>query len=63
MDARTRAIVLWIWVVVATFGGIGLVLFTEPPLPIIGVLAIILGLISLMPALYYTLEPSEEAAA
>lgn len=56
MELGRRAIVLWLWVVVATVGGITLVLGGPEPLPIAGVLAIILGLISLMPALMYTLE-------
>jgi hypothetical protein len=58
MQLNRNAILLWIWVVIATVGGIALVLLSKGLLPIVGVLGIILGLISLMPALMYTLEPA-----
>jgi len=62
MQLNRNAIVLWLWVLIATVGGIALIILGEEPLPIVGVLGIILGLISLMPALMYTLEEEDTAA-
>lgn len=61
MKLGRRAIVLWVWVLVATAGGVGLIMLGQRLLSMIGVVAIILGLISLMPALMYTLEDGEES--
>jgi type III secretory pathway component EscV len=62
MKLGRRAIVAWLWVLVAVVGGIAIVLTSEAMLlSIVGILAIILGLISLMPALLFTLEDEEES--
>jgi len=64
MKLGRRAIGAWLWVLVAVVGGIGIVLVSEEMLlSIVGILAIILGLISLMPALMFTLEDEDERAA
>lgn len=51
MDQRTLRIILPIWVVVANALGVAFVIVGPPPLPIIGVLLIIVGLMSLMLAM------------
>lgn len=64
MKLGRRAIVAWLWVLVAVAGGIALVLTGDSVvITTAGVIAIILGLISLMPALLFTLEEEVEAAA
>lgn len=56
MELTRNALAFVILAVVATVGGVALVLGGPEPLPIVGVLAIIVGLISLMPGLYFALE-------
>jgi hypothetical protein len=56
MELNRNAIALWALSIVATIGGIALIILGPAPLPIVGVLGIIIGLIALMPALYFTLE-------
>lgn len=51
MDQRTLSRILPVWVVVANAVGIAFVIVGPPPLPIVGVLLIIVGLMSLMPAM------------
>jgi len=61
MQLGQRAIAAWLWVLFAVVAGIALVLLNVSMIvSMVGVVAIILGLISLMPALLFTLEDEAE---
>lgn len=50
VDGETVELVLRIWVLVAVASGIGLVIFGGQSVAIVGVLLIIVGIVSIMPA-------------